>query len=136
HVPPVVLPSPGIGGLEIDLFPCALSDIADPQVAGDPVERETPGVAEPVRPDLRSRVADRDERVVRGDGVRTVSGRPWCDPQDLSEERREGLTVALRVASAVAVTETDVAASVRAEHQLTAVGVAVGLRAEPHFTPT
>ena len=34
----------------VDLFPGALADIADPQVAGRPIEREAPRVAEPDTP--------------------------------------------------------------------------------------
>src|SRR5829696_2057431 len=42
-------------GLEIDLLPPALPDVADPQVAGRRVEREPPRVPQAVVPYLRAR---------------------------------------------------------------------------------
>src|SRR4030095_12206725 len=50
-VPAVVVPARG-GRLVVDLLVAVLADVADPQGAGGGVEREPPGVAQPVVPDL------------------------------------------------------------------------------------
>src|SRR6266702_1209698 len=55
---------------EVDLLPGALADVGDPEVAGRPVEREPPRVAEPVA-----------DRLPRG------PARQRIDPQQLTEPR-------------------------------------------------
>src|SRR6185436_17988944 len=88
-VPPEVRPAIRARGLEVDLLPRALPDIADPQVTGRRVEREAPRVPQAVGPDLWARTRPADERVVRGDRVRLARRGSGRDPQQLAEERRE-----------------------------------------------
>src|SRR6266850_6711488 len=70
HDPPsVVLAARAGRGLQIDLLPLVLSDVADEQGAGEPVEGEAPGIAKAERPDLRKRAGHADEGVARGHRV-------------------------------------------------------------------
>src|SRR5262249_49873059 len=50
---PAVVAAAGAGRFVVDLFPVVLADVANPQVAGCRIEREPPGVTQPVVPDLR-----------------------------------------------------------------------------------
>src|SRR5215213_1494049 len=56
YAPAVVQATSGTSRLEVDLLVGVLPNIADIQVAGGAVEREAPGVAQPVSPDLRTRI--------------------------------------------------------------------------------
>ena len=77
---------------EADFLIETLTDIRDEQIAGLSVEREAPGVAQAVGPDLVVAV-DADERVVRGDAVRRAAER--VDAQELAQQvRRDVLRVA------------------------------------------
>src|SRR5687767_6967489 len=107
-VPPVVLTTVRPGGLEIYLLPSGLANVPDPEISGQSIERIPPRVAEPVRPDRRSRVGPPDERVVRRDAERSFARELRVDPEHLAEQRGERLPVAERIAPAPSVTETDV----------------------------
>src|SRR5439155_7220287 len=94
----------------VDLLVAVLPDVADPQVAGLPVETEAPRVAQPIRPDLRPVARLAGERVVGRDPV--WLGRPGIgahvDAQELAEQGVEALPVALRIAAGAAVAHADV----------------------------
>src|SRR5258706_3013147 len=88
-------------GREIDFLPQLLSHVADVEVAVLPVERETPRIAEPVRPHL-----GRETGVGRGGivGRHRGTGRPpEVDPGQPSGQRRAGLACLPGVAGAAAV---------------------------------
>src|SRR5262245_50740709 len=76
-------PPPGIDRAVVDLLPGILADVADVQRAGHPVEREAPGVAQPIRPDLRPRGRLADERVVGRHCVRVRPALARIDPDEL-----------------------------------------------------
>src|SRR5262249_44867107 len=96
----------------VDLFPLVLADVAGPELAGQAVEAEAPGVAKTVSVDLRLAAA-RAERVVARDAVgRAVVD---VDAEDLAEERRQLLAVALRVAARAAVAVGRVEEAILAE---------------------
>jgi hypothetical protein len=126
-VPAVVLAARAGRRLQVDLLPARLPDVGDPQVAAQAVEREAPGVAQPVGPDLAAGAGDADERIAGGDGV----GQPRVaavdvDAQHLAEQGVERLTVLLRIAAAAAVAGGDVEEAVRPEGDLAAVVVGAG----------
>jgi hypothetical protein len=117
------------GPLDVDLLPGALADVADPQVARRPIEAHPPRVAQAREPDLgpRARGAGR-ERVVGRDAVRLARGAVLdVDPEDLAEQGRERLAVALRVTAAAAVAERDEEHALRVEQEGSAVVVGKGL---------
>ncbi len=109
----------------VHLLPGVLADVADPQVACRPIEREAPGVAEAVGADLGPGARIVGERVVRRDGVGrsgAVGGsRP--DAEELAQERRPALAVAERVAARAAVAGGDVQVAVGPEVDVAAVVV-------------
>ncbi len=123
-VPAEVQP-PARGGAahEVDLLSRVLTDVADQQRSGDPVEAEAPRIAEAVAPDLicacaaRERVAGRDR--VGGSGAARVG----VDPQQLAEQRLPVLAVLQRVAGTTPVACGDVEVAVGPDLQLTAVVV-------------
>src|SRR4029077_13736501 len=106
---------------EVDLLDVVLTDVADRDVAGAPIEREAPRVAQPVGVDRRLHTRAPDERVVTRDRVRPPAGRPRIDPQDLPEQRPEVLSVADRpmlVVAATTVADADVQQPVGPEREL------------------
>src|SRR5262249_27248459 len=94
------------------------ADVADPEVAREAVERETPGVAQPVADDLPG-----------GARLRRV------DPKNLAELTAEILRSVLGIANArgavrrvrSAVAQPDVGEAAPVERELTALVVVVGL---------
>ena len=128
ELPSVVLAAPARQGLKVDLLAGALSDVADVEVAREPVEREPPGVAQAEGPGL-GRARRPDVRVVGGDAVvrRAVHVLVDVDAQQLAEQRVARLRVALRVVGVAAVAHADVEVGVRSELQLAAVVVRVRL---------
>src|SRR5690348_16928564 len=56
---------------EMSGLPKVLSVVADPDAAGFFVNREPPGIAQPVRPVFRARVFHAHERIIFGNGVRS-----------------------------------------------------------------
>ena len=112
----------------VDLFPLALAHVADPEIARRGIERESPRVAQPVRPDRRVGGWVADERIVGRHGEwRTIDGSDRIDAQDLAETAQEIEGVTFRVAAGATVTEADVQQLVGPEGELPAVVVAVGL---------
>src|SRR5439155_15645939 len=99
----------------VDLLPAVLADVADPQVAREPVEREPPRIARADGPDLVQAGAA-DVRVAGRIGV-LEAARPVVDidPQDLPEARRRALSAVARVACGAAVAHADVEVAVRPE---------------------
>src|SRR4029453_18079550 len=79
-VPAVVAPT-RTGRLVVDLLVGVLADVADPQVAGGGVERETPGVAQPVVPDLGPGPVAVRERVAGRDPIGLAPAGPRVDPE-------------------------------------------------------
>ena len=65
RVPPVVSTLDD----KINLFVCVLTNITGPQRPGFAIETHAPNVAQAVRPDLRPRSVEGDERVVGGHRV-------------------------------------------------------------------
>jgi hypothetical protein len=57
------------------LFLPILSDIREPELAGDPIEAETPRIAKAVSPNLRSRIRPAPEWVIGRNGVGPVAFR-------------------------------------------------------------
>jgi hypothetical protein len=114
-------------GGAIDLLPPALADIADPQVAGRPVEAEAPWVAQSEGPDLVEAVSP-DERVGPRDPI-TQAPRPRVDvdPEELAQTRRNALGAVARVPARTSVAGRDVQEAVRAEGECTAVVVCIRL---------
>jgi hypothetical protein len=96
---------------DVHLLPRVGPDIADVEVAGRAVEREAPGVAEPVGDDLRLRRAAAD-----------------VDPDELAEQASGILRRRLRVP----VADPDVEEAVRSELELTAVVVVAALGRNEH----
>src|SRR5262249_27931712 len=109
-VPAVVLETGAHLRRVVDLLPAASTHVADPQVTGRAVEREAPGVPQPVADDLGLRMRRVD-----------------VDPEQLAEQRVEVLRSVLRVSLGAAVAHADVESAVRAEGQLAAVVVRVRL---------
>src|SRR5262249_40127665 len=61
--PPVVLAAAAASRLHVTLFHARVADVADPQVAGRPIETEPPRVAQAVGPDLWAGAGLIDKRV-------------------------------------------------------------------------
>src|SRR4051812_1322661 len=119
--PAVVAAAAAASRLEIDLFPCVLADVRDEEVAGQPIEAETPRVAQAEGPDLRSRRAGRAGEGIRGRNHIAVAAH--VEPKDLSAQVREGLSGLERVAAAAAVADGEVQVTVGAERDLAGVMV-------------
>src|SRR5882672_1611466 len=62
HIPAVVFTAMN----DVHLLLPILSDIREPEIARDAIEAEAPWVAEPVCPNLRSRVGPAAERIIGG----------------------------------------------------------------------
>src|SRR5712691_8683518 len=103
---------------EVDLLIRVLANVSEPERSRLRVEREAPGIAQPVRPDFATPATSR-ERVVGWDAIaRAVA---HVDSQELREERVAVLPVALRVPARASVAHPDVEISVRPERELPAV---------------
>ena len=71
----------------IDHLPQLPADIADPEIAGGPIEAHAPGVAKSVGINLRPSLRDADERVVRRNRVRLAAfGAIDVDAQDRRQQ--------------------------------------------------
>src|SRR5262249_11643244 len=101
-------PPPHVGRPVVDLFPGALTDVSEDEVPVDAVERETPRVADAVRPDPRLPRRLAHERVVRRHRVRVGAALARVDAQDLPTELLEVLAGPERVAAAPAVSSAHV----------------------------
>src|SRR5207247_9674738 len=112
--PAVVLPALRFGRLEVDFFLVASSHVADPQVAGLPVELEPPRVAKAVGPDLSPGPSPVREGVVRRDPIGLGAQRARVYAEQLGEQDAEVLTVPHGVALAPPVAHADVEIAIRA----------------------
>ncbi len=126
--PPVVRAAGGARGLEVDLLPRVLPDVADEEVARLAVEREPPGIAQAVGPDLGTRRG-------RGRSCERIGGRdaigrkcPHVDAKNLPEQGRQALPVVIGISPAPAVPHPDVEVAVGTERELPAVVVRERLR--------
>src|SRR5436190_19217136 len=96
--PAVVLASLARRRAKVDLLPSVLADVTDVQVARGTIETESPKIAYSIGPDLSARSAS---QVGLAGRHRVGTGRRNFDPQDLPEQCREALPIALgRVARA------------------------------------
>jgi hypothetical protein len=98
---------------EVDLFPAALADVTDVEIAVRTVEREAPGIAQAEPDDLPRRAAA--ERV---------------DPQQLAQPLVHVLGAIARIAAGASVTHTNVEPPAGIELKLAAVVIRVGLADE------
>ena len=122
RVPPVIAAL----GDDVHFLVLVLPDVACVQLAGAPIERHAPDVAEAVRPDLRARAVDADERIVLRDAVGAIAlGTIDVDAQDLREQRAQVLPRKLRVVGCAAVAAAQVEHAVGAEEDGAAVVVRV-----------
>ena len=123
EAPSVVLATLGAGPLKIHFLLFAPPHVCDPQVAGLPVELESPWIAQAVGPDLAPSPAPAHERVVRRDPIRFAALRVRVDPKHLRQQDPEVLAVQHRVALASTVAHADVEVAVWPEHDVAAVVV-------------
>ena len=113
----------------IDFLPPVLTDVGDPEAAGQGIERQAPGIAKTEGPDFGPDAgALRDEGIVLRDAVAAASG-TFVDvqPQYFAQQGAEILSVVVGVVRRSAVAESDVEMSVRSEGQGSGIMVAVGL---------
>ena len=114
------------GGREaVDLLPLVLADVGDPQVAGRRGRRRTATGCGRRRARSRARRPRRRRTGCRGmrvGGSSSVAAL-GVDAQDLAEQGRRVLPVAVGVAAAAAVAQADVEEAVGAEGELAAVVV-------------
>jgi hypothetical protein len=68
----------------VDHLPQFPADVADEQLAGLAVEAHAPGIAEAIRPNLRTSARQLYERVVSGNGIRL----PWIFAIDVDAQDR------------------------------------------------
>jgi len=125
HIPAVVPTTGPACHFAVDLLSAVLPHVPDPEIAGAPVEAEAPRIPQTVGPDLVAGGRVPDEGVVVRNGV----GLPSVHVQTKygAQERPEVLAVPLRITSASTVAERDIQVAVRAESDLAAVVVRVGL---------
>src|SRR5690606_15544619 len=138
--PAQVEPAASAGGDEVDLLVRVLADVGDPEVACERVEGDAPRVAQAQRIDLVAAgsagavgigVVGRDA-VVRARGQAAVgraaaAGAVDIDAQQLAQQAVRVLGVVVWIATAAAVARGAGEVAVRAELDVTAVVVAVGL---------
>jgi hypothetical protein len=115
----------------VDLFEGTLPDISDPQISGPRVETPAPRIAESpsvyLRAVLRSGVIGRTRRIA----AKWIAGRPsrnrvrcaavHVEPQEVAQQVRGVLSMAVRVAAGPAVAEADVQKTIRTESDVAAV---------------
>jgi len=68
-MPTVILAARAAGSLQVNFLARidrALTDVANPEIAGRAIKAEPPRVTEAVRPNFRARAVGGDERVARG----------------------------------------------------------------------
>ena len=113
-IPAVVPPAPD----QINQLPEILADVTGPEVSGNAVDAESPGIPQSVGPDLRPGPGEADERVVGRDRVRSISLRMVdVDPHDGTRQ----IAQPLPIVGAAAVARRDVEVAVAAEYQTAAV---------------
>lgn len=115
-MPTVVLAAGTAGGLKINFLAGGLADVADDEIASEPVEAPTPRVAQAVGPDFGAEwIGGRNP--VTGVGVD-------IETEHFAEQGTEGLGIVRRVARAAAVA----GAGVELEE---AVGGIAGMKGQP-----
>ena len=128
--PAVIGAGAGAARREVDLLLPVLSRISAHEIAGQPVEREPPGVPQSIGLDLWPRSAAREEWVARRNRVTTV--RPRADTQNLPVEHGRVLPEIPRIALAAAIADADIEVAVRAELKLPAVVVVLAMAHGEH----
>jgi hypothetical protein len=121
-VPAVVFTTLGTRRLNIDLLEPILADIRDIQVAGLPVEGNSPGVAQAERPDLVPNRLVAGKRVV-GRNCVSPAHRIHVDPNEFAEQCAAVLGVVIGIERTTAVAETEVQHAVRPEPYTAAIVV-------------
>ena len=109
--PAEVEASPGIGSLEVYLFPGILAHIGNVHVAGGAVEAEPPRVAQSECPYFVPATACPDEGVVSWNGI-GPGARLNVNPQHLAQEGVRVLSVVLGITARAAVSHTYVQVAV------------------------
>src|SRR5205823_854778 len=104
-IPSVILTAPHDG----DFLHAILPNVANPQVARDRIEAESPRLAESPGPDFGTRIGAITKRIVRGNRVREA-GVPviHVNAQNFAEMCGQVLAVALRVLLRAGVAHPDV----------------------------
>lgn len=100
----------------VHFFERVLSDVTDPEISISSVDCKPEGITQTVEPNFAARTLA-NERIGGRNGI-VEAGRVRridIDAQDLAEQYVDVLTVALRVAAAAAIAETDVEKAVFAE---------------------
>src|SRR5215212_529826 len=111
QIPAIVLSASTRRRLVVDFLVRRRPNVADPQVARDPIETKAPGVAQSKRPDLGARSLLVDVGVVGRDCVPEVVGHQIdVDAQDLAEQGAQIL--AILAVPATPVTQPDVEISI------------------------
>lgn len=106
-------------GHEVDFFDLILADVGDDEVTGLSIEREAPGIAQAVGEDLGASAGSTAEGVVLWDVIPPVG--PRIDPDQLSEQLAQILTIAVRIALPATVAEPGVEVAVGSELELTSL---------------
>ncbi len=102
------------------------ADVADPEIAGFPVEAEAPRVAESPDEGLRDEAGIVDEGVVRRDAIGFLIAAD-VDAQDLGKKNAGILGIAVRIALAAAVAEAQIEETIRSENNMAAVVIPIRL---------
>ena len=117
--PAIIFAAITAGRRKIDLFKTVLPNIPDPEVAGEPVETEAPGVAQAGGPDLiTGPPLTVDKGIIRRDAVGCAAARVaiWAiataavdiNAQQLAQQDIVVLAVILWIAGAAAITGSNV----------------------------
>ncbi len=106
-------------GRNIDFLVLALADIGDVEIAGYPVEAESPGIPQAVAPDLGLNAGLPDKGVV---GRYRVRGSTLnVHPEDGSQEVREVLASTLGIVPRASISQTEIEEAVRSKQHLATV---------------
>ena len=98
-----------------------LPDVGEPEIAGDGIEAEAPGVAETAGPDFRPSVRPAAKRVVGGNGVGPVAFRAvHVDAHHFAEQQLQVLCVPIGIVVRAGIAHRDVEKSIRPELQAAA----------------
>ena len=119
YAPSEILAARTCGRDEVDLLALALADIAQEEIAGQPVERHAPRVAQAIGEDFGEHAGDTHEWIVGGNRVRRAA--VDVDAQELPEQRAQRLAAVERIVAAAAVAMCAVEIAVGTEQELAAV---------------
>src|ERR1039457_512035 len=113
-IPPKILAAPD----DVDFFIAVLAHVADPEVAIQGIEAETPRLAQSVSPDFRTEVRAADERVVVRDGVQRVAvATIHINAEHLAKQQPGVLSIAVGILLRPGIAHADVEKSIRSELQ-------------------